>query len=291
MQNNISLYFLPLSISAGLVTCYTDIRYHKIKNAHLIFFFILTAFLYLGLFLSKNPFLTGSAIYIFANIAVALAIAFFFFSNKLWAGGDAKLFILYSLLIPTNAYSDILPLPTFVLFANTFLISLLIVTITLIIKQGKKIMTTADHTAILAELGKIFLITTSIMWVLAPLQGIIRIKNVVFLNFILVYFLYFFFSRLIFKFNKTLLFVLVPAGLILRLLIYPGSFSHFYSLLKVTIFFYALLYFYRAITSNKKNEGIDIGRISFAPFLFFGVLASQTKFLLIAMQLLSFIRK
>lgn len=136
----------------GLVTSYEDIKYNKIRNKwitlglywglgalflFLIWYFLapsLTAFYHskilklpasapLMVYTFNLPFLLKS----FLNFIVAAVVSFIMWRANSWAAGDAKLFIVYSLLVPLFHYQkSYLPVfPSFVLLVNIFIVYLI----------------------------------------------------------------------------------------------------------------------------------------------------------------------
>ena len=127
-----SLFLLPLLL-IGVITSYSDIKYGKIKNIHLLLGFIYVLFLYSFLFFysyfiihqpSNSKYLVDLAI----NGLIAFLVGYLLWHFNLWAAGDAKLFFIYSLLIPLESYSKnyIYYFPSSTLLIDTFLFICLI---------------------------------------------------------------------------------------------------------------------------------------------------------------------
>ncbi|MDD2753120.1 MAG: prepilin peptidase [Candidatus Portnoybacteria bacterium] len=145
----LDIVLLPMLFFIGLVTSYEDIKYNKIRNKwitlglywglgalflFLVWYFLapsLTAFYHskilklpadapLTVYTFNLPFLLKS----FLNFIVAAVVSFIMWKANSWAAGDAKLFIVYSLLIPLFHYQkSYLPVfPSFVLLVNIFLV-------------------------------------------------------------------------------------------------------------------------------------------------------------------------
>lgn len=126
----INLFFLPAIFFIGIVTSYEDIKFSKIKRKWigrgliypllgyllLYFFSILRVVDYRGINYSYiQEFLI--------NGFISIAIAYLFWKLGIWAAGDAKLFIVYTLLIPLDYYSkSYFPyFPSFALLLNIFI--------------------------------------------------------------------------------------------------------------------------------------------------------------------------
>lgn len=145
----LNILFLPVLLLVGLITSYEDIKYSKIRNKWTLFGLLwgvaillllplwnlvaspVTRFFYFNVlgheYGSPAPVLTVHLpffIKTITNLCFASAASFLMWKNKIWAAGDAKLFIVYSLLIPVTYYwKTYLPFfPSFVLLVNIFLI-------------------------------------------------------------------------------------------------------------------------------------------------------------------------
>jgi len=143
----LDILFLPMLFFISVVVGYEDIRYGKVRNKWIligivwslaVFFsaffwyfiaFPLTRFFYANILHSAPD--TQISVYTIhlgyigrslINAAIALVVAFLIWRFKFWAAGDAKLFIVYSLLIPLGYYwkSYFHYFPSFVLLINIF---------------------------------------------------------------------------------------------------------------------------------------------------------------------------
>jgi len=110
----------------GMVTSYTDTKYGKIKNIHIIL--LLIAGLLINIFFTKtllnvsmNP--KEDFLQTIINFLITLTFGFFLWSAGLWSQGDAKLFLGYSLLLPVFTYKHgYIPFfPSLVILINTFI--------------------------------------------------------------------------------------------------------------------------------------------------------------------------
>ena len=142
------ILFLPLLFFISIIISYEDIKYGKVRNKWIIlglvwglaiifFFFIwyfiaspITHFYYFNILQlpdgSPAPVFTIPLNYlskVILNVVIALTIAFLMWRFKAWAAGDAKLFMVYSLLIPLKYYwkSYLVYFPSFVLLINIFI--------------------------------------------------------------------------------------------------------------------------------------------------------------------------
>ncbi|MBU2220070.1 prepilin peptidase [Patescibacteria group bacterium] len=142
------ILFLPFVFFIGLVTSYEDIKYGKVRNKWIILglswglliivFFFIWYFVaspitrYYHFEIQNLP--DNSPVSVFTvslgylgrvvlNAIIAFMIAFLMWRSDAWAAGDAKLFTVYSLLIPFEYYwKSFLPyFPSFVLLINIFI--------------------------------------------------------------------------------------------------------------------------------------------------------------------------
>jgi len=142
------ILFLPFVFFIGLITTYEDIKYGKVRNKwivlgliwgltiillFLVWYFIaspITRFYYFEIrqIPADSPALvfTVSITYlgrVLLNAIIALVIAFSMWRFNAWAAGDAKLFVVYALLIPLGYYwkSYLSYFPSFALLINIFI--------------------------------------------------------------------------------------------------------------------------------------------------------------------------
>lgn len=147
----LDIILLPMLFFIGLITSYEDLKSGKVRNKWIrlgliwglgifillmIWYFIATPisrFFYFEILQrpadSPVPVLTFHFSFLLkslANAALAALIGFLMWKFKAWAAGDAKLFIVYSLLMPIFHYqqSYFVVFPSFVLLTNVFLIFL-----------------------------------------------------------------------------------------------------------------------------------------------------------------------
>jgi len=144
----ISILFLPVLFFIGFVTSYEDIKYGKIRNKWIILGISWGLGVLLLLFTwnlianqvteffqgqirnSLIPVLTIHSPFLFKsliNFVIAVASSFFMWRFNIWAAGDAKLFMVYSLLVPITYYwkSPLPFFPAMTLLINIFTIIIL----------------------------------------------------------------------------------------------------------------------------------------------------------------------
>jgi len=283
--------FYALILITGTFSIYTDITQRKIKNKHLVIISIAAFVLYsIGLFTGKlNP-----SPSLFLNPVIGLITGFTLYAASLWKAGDAKLFFVFSLLLPTNQYSAILPFSCFVLFMNIFLMSFIFILPSFlknIINNKEKIIKEVVSKTALRYFGQIFMITFAISWIIRPALSLLALENNLFLNFTLLYLGYLSIFRFINKIkSKVLVALMFAAGLILRVVIMPESFSltHLASYIKYLLSFSLVFYILRIVMRLEETRQ---KRIPFAPFMFVGAILSNTDFLWWAIKVITYLRR
>lgn len=286
---NIYLYIL-IGITA-ILSITTDIFEKKIKNIHLLIVSSAAIILYCILFILGKLNITLPFI---LNPFVALAVGFTLYIANLWKAGDAKLFFTYSLLLPVNKYSSVLPFSCFVLFLNTFVISFLFILpffFKNIIIDRNTIIKEIFSKKTLAYFGKIVMITFGISWIIRPILSFFPLKDNIFLNFTLLYTSYLLVYKFINKIkHKSIIISVFIVGFLLRYIFMPGSFSsaNMIRYFKYILGYSTILYILRTIITlgEKKPQ-----RIPFAPFIFLGILLSNTNFLWWVMKTLTYLRR
>lgn len=126
----INFFFLPAIFFIGIITSYEDIKIGKIQRKWIVFGLLWSISGYFFLYLLSRLRLIdyGGINYsyfkdIFINTFISVVIAYLLWKCGIWAAGDAKLFIVYTLLIPLDYYSKgYLPyFPSFTLLLNIFI--------------------------------------------------------------------------------------------------------------------------------------------------------------------------
>ena len=105
-------------ISFGIWTSYTDIKFGKIKNVSIIL--LLFSGLVVNIFFSKT--LVNSMSQTFINSGIALLVGFLMWNFGFWSAGDAKLFFVFSFLVPITIYKKgwVSYFPSYIILVNTF---------------------------------------------------------------------------------------------------------------------------------------------------------------------------
>jgi len=121
MINWVGWIYLTLIICIGSYAAYTDIHYGVVKNNLIQIGLILSLYLHIFFYIIGKI----SLFTVFVNFTVSSIAAFVIWYFKLWAAGDAKLFILFSFLIPLKYYGSkqlISFFPSFTLLVNIFIL-------------------------------------------------------------------------------------------------------------------------------------------------------------------------
>lgn len=131
---NHDIFFLIPLVLIGLVTSYEDIKTGKIRNRWIYLGLVwglgvLLIMFVLNIFNPSWGISFKSGLDIFLNFISASLISFFIWKFNGWAAGDAKLFMVYALLVPSSFYQNsYLPIfPSFVLLVNIFFLVLLFI--------------------------------------------------------------------------------------------------------------------------------------------------------------------
>jgi len=147
----LNILFLPMVFFIGVITSYEDFKYGLIRNKWIKLGICWGLFILSALFIWNFVALSVTNFYYFKvldlpvdspapvftvhlsffwgtiiNVSLATLVSFAMWRFGVWAAGDAKLFIVYSLLIPiSNYWKSFLPLfPSLALLINIFIIIL-----------------------------------------------------------------------------------------------------------------------------------------------------------------------
>lgn len=288
------IYFYPIIIGLGIVSSYTDIKFKKIKNNHLLIASIAGVIVYLYLLSIAQLKLD---IYLLLNPLLALGIGFLFYYCNVWGAGDAKLFAVFCLLLPTKRYSDLFPFPSLAVFANIFLLSTVVILTTSliqIIKNIKAVSIKAFLLTSLLELIKTFLIILSLSWVISPLLKPLSPYLTPFLYVVILYFSYSFVYTIVDKIkNNFLVFLIFILGFIFHYFYQPADLTlalflkHAQRMFSYSLIFYSL----RTIFELNKKTPTQENIIPFAPLMLIGTLLAATNSLFWIIQTLKLLRK
>lgn len=283
MLLNISLILIVLT---GILTSTTDILHRQIKNHYLIIMAGLGFYAYLSDFIVQKSIPTLQLL----SLGAAIVIGLLLYSQNLWRGGDAKLFILFAFLMPKTGYESLLPVPCLVLFSCSFIagaIFLMPDTIKTICTNRKTIFHRMISPETIRFAIKSTLYALCLSWIIFPLLTKIKITQYGLLSFLIVFLSGYAFRRLLKLFKSVFVYIAtLTFGLILHIYFSPEFFAWPNWLVFPGI---VLLYTFSGniVTNTIKSLANSQSRIPFAPFLFLGCLLSYTpliKWMLSAMH-------
>jgi hypothetical protein len=133
------MLFLPAVLGIGILSSLSDIRSGKVKNSLIkkgfLYGLVVYFLLIIWTLLRNYAFYNSQFFYLklgyfpelLINVVAAFAVGIIFWKYDIWAAADAKLFALYSFLLPLTVYSyERMPyFPSFALLVNIFFVSLL----------------------------------------------------------------------------------------------------------------------------------------------------------------------
>lgn len=117
----IEIIFLPIIVLFGIAVSYSDIKHGKIRNKHLLWAMLAAIITYTILFflgIADSRYIGRLSI----NFILSLFFSILLWQANMWNAADAKLFSVYSLLLPLTFYRNtyISLFPSFILLVNAF---------------------------------------------------------------------------------------------------------------------------------------------------------------------------
>lgn len=288
------LIFYPIIITLGICSSYTDIKFKKIKNIHLLATTMSGIIIHAGLIISHNIHLNPNFC---LNFFISFGIGFLLYYTNIWGAGDAKLFIVYCLLMPADKYHAILPFPSLIIFINIFLLStvaILILSLCNIIKNKWFLFKEIFSFKTLKKLANSFLLILGLGWFIPFLAQPFSPYVTPLLMTLLLFFSYLFFYNFIYGLKSPALrYAILATGLFLRFLFKTMDFSfpHLLIYLKKSFSYTLTFYILNVIFNLNKTEEKGKKIIPFAPFMFLGTLASNTDFIYWSMRILDSLKK
>lgn len=186
--------FLPFILLLGVITSYTDMKYGKIKNKHILLAlgFALVAYLFITLFMTKrgDEIRWGYFGELFLSMFFALFGGFIMWYVGLWTAGDAKLFLAYTAIVPLSVYSYgyVKYFPSMIILVNTFVPMFLFLAFRIILRTTWKQKIVALKKSL--EPRQLFSLAVALfglMWVISGLFNLLHLPY----NFFLMIFLLF----------------------------------------------------------------------------------------------------
>jgi Flp pilus assembly protein protease CpaA len=261
----ILLLFLPMILFIGVITSYEDIKTGKIRNKWIIYGLIyavimnlLIIFIYIYLVYNQTLRI-GYFVEYFLNVIFALLLGFILWNIGLWTAGDAKLFMVFSALIPLSVfhYGHIPYFDANIILINTFVPFFIFYSIMLLFKTSfKQKIYYLKKSFEIKQIMVLFLFLFGFMW---PLGIIFRYTNLP-RNFFFSIFILFIILNMIEKIlkNRLVLFLLIIS--VFRLFLDSNAFTlySFVNLLVLLISFLLLRYFILYIGYDFMTKIVDI---------------------------------
>ncbi|MEM4337041.1 MAG: hypothetical protein QXG86_03485 [Candidatus Woesearchaeota archaeon] len=134
------IYFVILIVLLSFLSIYTDIKYSKISNRVITLFSVIGVVSY-ALFFICGKIDGGYLKKILINVGGTFLIGLILWYYNILSAGDAKLFFVFSLLIPSHIYKNSVfsHLGALDLFINTFIIAFIFVLIEYFFIEKKKV--------------------------------------------------------------------------------------------------------------------------------------------------------
>lgn len=287
-------FFYTIIFTVGLVTTYTDIRFRKIKNIHLVFAIMFGLIAYIHLIASHQIPFNMKLVW---NVLIGMGIGLLLYFTDTWGAGDAKLFTVYCLLMPTEKYSKLFFYPSIAIFTNIFLVStpgILIISFKDLVKDRNRILAKIFSKDLVVKLAGAFFIIFSLKWIIEIIVNLFIPQAMFYLSILIMFFLYVLIIHMIYKFKKNrIIAAVLVSGFIMRFFVFTLDFNIaiFFYYLKMTSFYTLLFYVLSAIFDLNKTDDKEKKTIPFAPLMFLGAISINTNLMNWVMGILSAIRK
>lgn len=285
--------FYPIILALGFFTSYTDIRFRKIRNKHLLVATIFGLLAYAYLMVTQKGPPGANPI---PNLLLGIAIGALLYLISAWGAGDAKLFAIFCLLMPTERYSHLFLFPAITVFINIFLLStfvMLLLALTRTLNNKVHLFNNVFSFRNLDQLLLSFLIVISLSWAALPILQILIPNSPYLLQVIILYICYHFLYKMVTRPHSELLCrTLFGFGLLARFLYQPSDFAatNAANILTKTILYAIPFHGLRIISTANSLDREYNKNIPFAPLLFLGTLLANTNFLNVTMDILRCIR-
>lgn len=281
------ILFLAGIFGLGAITSYEDVKFGKIRNkwilAALAYSVILFACFWIFGDLNKE-YISKAAV----NSAIALLTGFGIWKIELWSAGDAKLFFVYSLLIPLGLYSIQYStlFPSIVLLINTFIpIFIFYLTIAFFKTSWKEKKEGWIKTNSIKNMLVLFLALFSFSWIFNILKGYVDYITL----FIFLFLIVILTERILKKSITAILCIIAVLRLFFDKNVYNAQF--FWMFIYLFLFFLLVKYIAFGLgdfvflknADNKRAKMVNFDEkkkiplkmqesLPFAPFIFAGVL-------------------
>lgn len=288
------LYFYLIIAALGLASSYTDIKFKKIKNIHLLIAIAMGLAAYVYLIVTHQMTVNMNLAW---NILIGIGIGLILYLTDTWSAGDAKLFMVFCLLMPAAKGPSLFFFPSIAIFMNIFLASMLAILIlstSQIIKDRKIILKKIFSVSTLSLLGISFLTIFCFKWIIENLISFLIPQGTPLISLVVLFFMYQFIQKKTGKRQDAIIvFLIFGLTLVLRFLIYPldSNIENFLSYLKLTLFYTLLLHILFIIFNLKKSDNETKKTIPFALLMFLGVMLTNTNFTNWIIQILDALKK
>lgn len=258
----------------GVLTSASDIRYHKIRNQHLIIVFIAAVILYWA----AACFLKISISMHLLSAAVGGLTALLFYHSDIWRAGDAKLFFVYAFIMPATGYEKLMQAPCVPLLTLAFLVMLIILLPSIwsaFVTRHKRYIASAFSLVQMLKLSEVVLKTLGISWITQYLLHTANSRIHLYVPPVIHYVIFFIIFKVYRNWNDQR-FALVPW---FTLAAGPFLFPQFFTpgnlwQIIARLFIYSVLF---GLLFDIINDMRDLhDRVPFAPFLFIACLLSYT---------------
>lgn len=286
--------FYTIVLTLGFVTSYTDIRFRKIKNIHLLLAIFLGIIAYFDMIVTQQRMFNINLV---LNLFIGLGIGMLLYFTDTWGAGDAKLFAVFCLIMPAEKYPKVLFFPSIAIFVNIFLVStvgVLILSMNDIIKDRIRILKAIFSVSTLTQLGGSFLIIFSLKWVIEIAVNFFIPQAKPIISILVLFFSYRIIRWMFKKFkNKYIVSFIICAGLISRFLVFSLDFNIgiFFLYLKITSFYTLLFQTIFSIFELNKSDDKKVKAIPFAPLMFIGTVLVNTNLINWVMNMLRSMQK
>jgi len=205
------IIILALVLFFGFITSYQDFKHKKVKNKILLYMFCIGFILNFFEAFTISPILL---LYSFSNLFFSFLICFSLWAMGVLSGGDAKLIIAFSYLIPPSLYNYVYfqIYPAFSLLINIFVPASLILLVLAFFRIRKNCLRIAKETFNKKVFTFTFIFVVSFLGVTEILLQIIQISSNFIIQSLLLFFIFYILRILninVLKISSIVLFILI----------------------------------------------------------------------------------
>jgi len=257
---------LPAILAIGIITSYEDMKYGKIRNKWItasIVYAIAAIILAIVIIIVSGGTIMASYITDFiTNILFSTIFGFVIWHFGVLSGGDSKLFIAYSFLVPLSIYTNgyIRFFPSFTIIVNTSLIVLFFLLLNIILKNNMREKITAikniDKRLIIKPIVSMF----GLSWVIRIAFSAMGIQYDAFTFFMIVPVIYYSIERFIGKRMEKVYIILAPARILLDYN-YILSIGFVYYFMFIVIFYVIISFLLMNMSYDTFSMNIGVHRL------------------------------